>query len=72
MEIRCRRAQFVQKTKVNNERLLVKLLNGCGSMDKIISCHQLFLMKNKGSKKVVCFILVYGLQSLLHTLHAFL
>ena len=44
---------LVQKTKVNYERLPLKLLSGCGSMDKIISYHQLFLMKNTESKKVV-------------------
>ena len=49
---------IVQKTKVNHERLLVKLLSGCKSMDKIISCDQLFLMKNIESKKVICFILI--------------
>ena len=53
-----------------------KIADGCGFRDKIISCYQLFLMKNIESKKVVCFILFMSfcphLQSVHHTLRAFL
>ena len=53
---------FHQKIKVSHERLLVKLLSRCGSMDKIISCHQLFLMKNIESKKVFTVLFKIGLS----------